>query len=208
MDKKTKTIVIVVIAVVVVGGLYSGINRWRQQRIANQILKGVYGLDTGILGGLTGGGNIQEQIAKEMAKEEAQQKIDEAKEAAKTPKDFYDDAEEMPTYDANSKALVAETKDIVEKVFGKAKTTSVSSGIYGTEFIGSGVVEFIITRLTTGEDLGTLSTLLTDKGLPIMYSGIDNKSAGVMAGDDDVAYTFGFEIGEQTVDVTIMKASQ
>lgn len=212
MDQKTKTIVVVVLAVLVVGGGFYGFNRWRQQRLANQILGQMYGLNTGMMGGFTGGGKISEEYAKELAKEfakdEIQQKNDEAKEAAKTPEDRYNDATEMGTYDANSKAVVSEAREFVEKVFGKAKATSVSSGLYGTEFVGSGVVEFTIARLTTGEDLAGLTKALTDKNIPVVYSGIDNKSAGVTAGDNNASYTFGFEIGEQTVGVTIMKTSQ
>ncbi|MBI5732292.1 MAG: hypothetical protein HY982_02955 [Candidatus Magasanikbacteria bacterium] len=199
MNKKAKTIVVVVLAVVVVGGVYFGINRWRQQRLANQILKGVYGLDTGILGKLTGGGTVPEQVAKEIAKqaakEEAQQKTDEAKEAAKTPEDRYNETEEMATYDANSKAIANDAKEIIEKAFGKAKLTTISTGMYGSGAAGSGVVEFKIARLTTGADLGALNKSFTDKGFNIMQSGIEDKNAGVMAGNDNVVYTVNFDIG-------------
>ena len=214
MNKKTITIVVITVAVlVVIGGVYYGFNRWRQQRLANQILGGIYGVETGgLLGKIIGGGSISDQVAQEMAKEaakeEARQKADEAKEAAKTPEDRYNETEEMPTYDANSKTMAAEAKDIVEKVFGKAKLTSISTGIYGSDIAGSGVAEFQIARLATGADLGALNKALTDKGLPIIQSGIDNKSVGVMAGSNDLVYTVSFEIGEQTVGVTIMKANQ
>lgn len=212
MNKKTTIVVVILVAVVVVVayGLYYGVNRWRQQRLANQILKEVYGVNTGgLLGKLTGGGGISEQIAqelaKEAAKEEAQQKADEAKEAAKTPEDRYNEAEEMSTYDANSKALAAEAKDIVEKVFGKTKLISISTGMFGAALNGSGVMEFEIARLSTGADLAALNKVLADKGLPVVQSGIDNKTAGVMAGTNESMYSVGFEIGEQTVTVTIMK---
>lgn len=204
MDKKTKTIVVVVLAVVVVGGVYFGINRWRQQRLASQILKGVYGINTGILGGLTGSGNIQEQIAKEAA----QQKVDEAKEAAKTPEDKYNEAEEAATYDVNSKAAVNAAKDILEKVFGKTKLTAVSTNNYGSENAVTSIMEFEIARLITGEDLSALNKALADKGLPISYSGVDNKTAMIAAGTAENSYSFGFEIGGQTVGVNIIKISQ
>ncbi len=211
MDKKTKTIVIVVLAVVVVGGLYYGVNRWRQQRLANQILKEVYGVNTGLLGGLTGGGNISNQIAQEMAKEaakeEIKQKTDEAKEAAKTPEDKYNETEEMATYDANSKAVADEAREIMEKAFGKVKLTSISTGLYGGGTAGSGTVEFQIAHLATGADLGALSKAFTDKGFQVMQSGIQDKSAGVMAGNDNVVYTVNFDIGGQTVGMVIMKTS-
>ncbi|MFA6424020.1 MAG: hypothetical protein WCV83_01750 [Candidatus Magasanikbacteria bacterium] len=213
MDKKTKTIVIVVLAVIVVAGAYYGINRWRQQRLVNQYLKGLYGggVNTGLLGnfaGGIGGGITQEQIAKEiakeMAKEELQQKNNEIKEAAKTPEDKYDAVEEMPTYDANSKALADVGKDIIEKAFGKAKLTTISSGLYGA---GSGMVSFTIARPTTAADLAALGKVLTDKGLPIMQSGIEDKSAGVMSGANNFIYTISFEIGEQEVGMLIMKTN-
>lgn len=211
MDKKTKTIVVVVLAVIVVGGVYFGINRWRQQNLVNQYLKGIYGMDTGLLGKLTGGG-ITSQIAQEMAKqaaqEEAQQKNNETQEAAKTPEDKYNATEEMPTYDANSKVVADEAKEIVEKAFGKTKLTSISTGLYGGGVGGSGVVEFRIARLATGADLGTLNKAFTDKGFQVMQSGMQDKNAGVMAGNDNVVYTANFEIGEQTVSMVVMRTNQ
>jgi len=208
MDKKTKTIVVVVLAVVVVSGLYYGVNRWRQQRLANQILKGVYGVDAGILGKLAGNGNIKEQIAKEIVQEEAQQKLDKAKEAAKTPEDRYNEAEEAATYDANSKIAANKAKAILEKVFGKAKLTAISSNMYGSEDAIYSAMEFKIARLITGEDLGALNKALTDKGMPITYSGLDNKTAMITAGSNENAYTFGFEVGGQVVGVGIIKTNQ
>ncbi|MFA6547514.1 MAG: hypothetical protein WCT11_01045 [Candidatus Magasanikbacteria bacterium] len=210
MDKKTKTIVVVVLAVVVVGGLYFGINRWRQQRLANQILKEVYGVNAGLFGQLTGGGvnsGMTNQIAQEMAKEAMKQQVNEAKEASKTPEDKYNDAEEMQTYDANSKAVAMVAKEIVEKAFGKAKLTSISTGMYGLT-AGSGILEFKTARLTAGEDLSALSKVLADKGLPILQSGIDNKTAMVVAGSDSSVFTITFEIGGQAVGVSIMKYAQ
>lgn len=206
MDKKMKTIIIVVLVIVVGGGLFYGINRWRQQRLANKILKEVYGVNTGLLGKITGNSGIANQIAQEKANEEARQQADEAKEAAKTPEDRYNETEEMATYDAGTKAVADEAKQIVEKVFGKAKLTSISNANYGTDVGVYGVAEFTISRPTTGADLGALNKELTDKGLPIIQSGIENKSAGVMAGTDAAVYTFGFEIGGQIIDVTIRKA--
>lgn len=210
MDKKTK-IIVVVVAVVVVGGLYYGINRWRQQRLFNQYLKGVYGLNTGILGGLASGGKVSDQvakeIAKEMAKEEAKQQADEAKEASKTPEDKFNEAKEAATYDNNSKVAANEAKSIVEKVFGKAKLTAVSSNTYGAENTVSSIMEFEIARLITGDDLGKLNEVLADKGLPVSYSGLDDKTAMVTAGSNENVYTFGFEVGGQTVGVNIIKTN-
>ena len=214
MNKQTKTIIIVVVAIVAVGGIYYGVNRWREQRLVNQYLKGIYGVDGGgILNKITGGasGGISNQIAQEMAKqavtEEAKQKADEAKEAAKTPEDRYNETEEMATYDANSKAVADGAKEIIEKAFGKAKLTSISTGLYSGGLDGSGAAEFKIARLTTGADLGALNKAFTDKGFKVMQSGVEEKNAGVMAGNDSVVYTVNFEIGEQTVSMVIMKTS-
>lgn len=208
MDKKTK-IIVIILAVVVVGGAIYGIQRWRQQRLVNQYLKGIYGGDVGLLNKITGGNNgITAEIAKEMAKEEAkeaaEEEANEAEEAAKTPEEKYNEVEEAEAYDANSKTTVNEAKDILEKVFDKIKLTSVYSGTYGDGSTISSVMEFEIARLTKGEDLAKLTEVLTDKGLPIIYSGIDDKSASVAAGDEAKSYTFGFEIGEQTIGVSFM----
>ncbi|MDP1759968.1 MAG: hypothetical protein Q8L01_00655 [Candidatus Woesebacteria bacterium] len=216
MDKKTKTIVIVVLAVVVVGGVAFGVNRWRQQQVANQILKEVYGVNTGLFGGLagglTGGGKVSDQVANEIAKQiaadEAKQKADEAHEAAKTPADKYNEVKEMATYDAASAALVGEIKGIMEKVFSKAKLTSFSSFSYG-EDVSNNVMEFEIPRLATGADLGALTKALTDGGLAVIQSGISDKTAMIIAGSDQAGtYSFSFAVDGQTVDVGVMKASQ
>jgi hypothetical protein len=195
-----KTIIIIIVAIVVIGGVYYGVNSWRQQ----QILKQVYGLNAGLLSG-----NIPDQIAKEIAKqgaqEEAQQAADVAKEAAKTPADKYNATQEMAAYDANSQAAVSETKTIMEKVFGQAKLTAVSTNVYDAEKVTSSIMEFTIARLATGADLTALTKALTDRGLPIIQSGIDNKSATVMAGSNDATvYSFGFEIDSQTVNANII----
>lgn len=212
MNKQTKTILIVVLALVVVGGVYYGVNRWRQQRLANQILQGVYGVGAGggLLDKLTGGGNIQAEIAKEIAeeaaKEEAETAAEEAAEAAKTPEDRYNETEEMQTYDANSTAVANDGRDIVEKVFGRTKLTTVSTGMYmGEQAEGSGVLTFKISRLTTGSDLGALNKVFTDRGYQIMQSGIEDGNAGMMAGNDAVIYTVNFDIGSQEVGMLIMK---
>ena len=114
----------------------------------------------------------------------------------------------MATYDANSKAVADEAKEIMEKAFGKVKLTSISTGLYGGGIAGSGVVEFKLDHLATGADLGALSKAFTDKGFQIMQSGMEDKSATVMAGNDSVIYTVSFDIGGQTLGMIIMKTSQ
>lgn len=207
MDKKTKTIVIIV-AVVVVGGLVMGINRWQQQRAVRQYFKTAQGIETGLLNKITGGG-ITKEIAKEIAKEESNKVEEGNAEEAKTPADIYNATEEMTAYDADSKALVTSVRSIVEKVFGKAKLTTVATNIYGVEMTGSGFMEFEIARLATGADLAVLNKELTGRGLPIMQSGISDKTAMVVAGNDETSvYTFGFEVGGQKVGISVLKAAQ
>ena len=208
-----KTITLVVVAIVAVGGVYFGVNRWRQQQLPNQILKEVGEVSTGLLKKLIGeGGNIQKQVAKEIAKEaaqeEAQQKADETKKAAKTPEDNYNETEEAATYDANSKTAANEAKDIMEKIFGKTKLTSITTTSYDSGNTTSSIMEFKIARLATGDDLGALNKLLTNKGLPIIQSSISDKTAMVMAGSNETTiYSFGFEIEGQTVGVNLIKTS-
>jgi len=209
MDKRTKTIVVVVLVIVITGGAYYGVNRWRQQRLVNQYLKGIYGTDAGgLLGKLTGNSGVPNQIAQEIAKEAAQQQADEAKEAAKTPEDKYNEAEEMTTYDANSKAVADGAQEIINKVFGTAKITAISTGMYGGGVNGSGLVEFTIGRLTTGADLGAINKAFADKGFEIIQSGIQDKNVGMMASNDDTAYTVNFEIETQTVSMIVIKSNQ
>lgn len=210
-----KTIIIIVVAVIVAGGVYYGVNRWRQQQLANQILKEVYGLNNtgGLMNKITGGGGtisgqIAQEMAKEAAKEEAKQKKDEAKEAAKTPEDRYNETEEMPAYDATSKTAGAEAKKIIEKVFDKAKLTSITTNMY-SEQTSSSMMEFKIARLAVGADLSALNKELTDMGLPIMQSGISDKTASIMAGNNETTiYSFSFEIDGQTVSANIIKTIQ
>jgi len=213
MDKKTKTIVIVVLAIVVIGGLYFGINRWRQQRLATQILQEVYGVNAGLFGKITGASGLSNQAAQEIAKQMAnvalQQKNEDAQEATKTPEGKYKATEEMTAYDVNSKAAVSEVKPIIEKVFGKTKLTSIYTTSYDSETLSYSMLEFTISRLANGADLGALNKVLTDKGLPILQSSIADKTAMVSAGNNETAmYSFGFEIDGQKVGVNITKANQ
>lgn len=187
-NKKTLIIVLVVVAVLIVGGY--AINRWRQGQLISQL----YGINTG-------------KIAEEMAKEEAKQKTEEVSEAAKTPEDKYNETKEISTYDDNSKTVTSEAKEIVEKAFGKAKLTGFSSGLYAGAN-KSGISAFKINRLTDAADAGTINKALTDKGLQIMNTSIDNQEVLIMAGNDNVQYTIQFNIGEQEVTISIIKTAE
>lgn len=182
MDKKTKTIVIVVLVIVVIGGLYYGINRWRQQRLVNQILSGAYGLNTGLLNKVTGGGDIQTQVAKEIAKqaakEEAQQKTDEAKEAAKTPEDKYNETKATILIGEMSPVVASEIEPAMKAVFGKTKITSYGSG-YMTGASGTFGANFMIPRVVTAEDLNKLSLEFKSKGYTVVSSSVEAESGSV-----------------------------
>ncbi|MDD2758314.1 MAG: hypothetical protein PHD72_02995 [Patescibacteria group bacterium] len=204
MDKKTLTTVLIVLGVVVVaGGAYWGYNRWQERRLAAQILKEMYG---GAAGGLLGGGGISASLAEEMAKQAAK---DEAKEAAMTPEDKFNETQEFAAYDDTSRAVSAEARGLVEKVFGKAKLVAFSSGYYGMgEGKGSGMASFEVSRLTTAADVGTFSKELTDQGMQILSSGVDTGTALIMAGNENAQYVINFTVGEQVVAVSIIKATE
>ncbi|MDD5726612.1 MAG: hypothetical protein PHC53_04400 [Patescibacteria group bacterium] len=209
MDKKTTTIVIIVVAVLIVcGGAYYGYYRWQQQRLVSQVFKEMYGVDLSKVSGQTGiQGKVAEEIAKEMAKEEVAQKQEEAREAAKTPEDRYNETQSVTAYDDASKGVSSEAQGIVEKVFGKAKLVGYSSGFYGGANKDSGVTTFKIARLTTGADVGAVSKAFSDQGLQILNSGVEDQQAMVMAGNDNVQYIVGFNLNEQDVNVSIMRAA-
>lgn len=202
MNKNT-LILIVVGAVIVVGGASYRIYRWQQQRALTNSIQALYGLSNGLSGSIPN--QVAQEMAKQAAKEEAKQKTDEAREAAKTPEDRYNETTEMPAYDENVRTVSAAAKEIVEKAFGKSKLTSFSTGFFGGTTKGSGIAAFKIARLATAMDVGTISTALVDKGLQIITSGTDNKEAMIIAGTDAVQYSISFSIGEQDVMVTIMK---
>lgn len=187
MNKKTLTVVVVaVVALVVLSGVFYGYNRWRQQRLANQIL-GMYGVNTGLINNL--GGNT-------------------AVEVGQSPEQIFNSTSEMSAYDENSKAVVADARDIVEKVFGKTKLTAYTSGSYGVANQNSGLAMFKTSRLTLAADVSALNKVLTDKGLRVISSGADRESGSIMAGNDTDQYIIGFGIGEQDITVTIVKTSK
>ena len=80
MDKKTKTIIVVVLSVVVVGGAFMALDAGNNSVWLINILKGYMARMPAVCWGkLTGGSGgisnqVAQEIAKEMAKEEAQQK--------------------------------------------------------------------------------------------------------------------------------------
>ena len=210
MDKKTKIIVFSALAIMVLGSAFYGFNRWRQQRLANQILKNVYGLNGGT--GLLGGGSIPEQIAQQMAneaaKEEMEQKEEEAREAAKTPEDRFNEAKETPTMGTVSSFLNSDLRPGMEAVFGKAKMTSYGSGMYGGP--EGFVAIFKVPRIVTAEDLGELADEFEDKGFVVGSTSVESDSGNLMmtkGNELTVSFSFSGNGEGQEVEVLYMDLS-
>lgn len=216
MDKNTKLVLIIVGIIVLVGAGYWGYQRYQQRHLVQEYYRqmgltpdavkalmaggGIGNMAGGLLGG---GGNISQQIAAEIAKQEAKDALDEAAEAAKTPEDKFKAITEVEAYDDASKALVSETRGIVEGVFGKAKLSVVSAGFYGAS--GSGVASYSVSRLTESGDVGRLAQDLTGKGFTILTSSAGDGEGVVMAQKGNAQYAIGFSLGEQEVGITVMK---
>ncbi|HNX11127.1 MAG TPA: hypothetical protein PKI61_03210 [bacterium] len=198
MDKKTKTIVIVIVAVAVIGGLCYGFNRWRQQRLANQLLRGMYGMNTG--GGLFGGdGKISDklarQIAEEAAKSEAEQKADEAAEAAKTPTDRYNETKPVALAGAMSSVVKEKIEPILTKVFGKIKPILFSGNYMGQD--GSFLVAFTVPKVIDSEDFNKLTEEFTSDGYTVGMSSIGSDAANLIVEKDGVTISLSYENSEE-----------
>ncbi|MDD5252025.1 MAG: hypothetical protein PHT12_05330 [Patescibacteria group bacterium] len=217
MSKKNLTILIVVVAVVAAGGLLYGYNRWRQEQRAAQVFKELYGINPeggvgGLLGKLTGGGNISDEIAKEMAKEaakdEARQKAEEAAEAAKTPEDRYNETKEAAIIGAAYPALDSEVKPKVESVFGKAKVTGYSGGYAGSQGF---MVMFKVPRLVSNDDMAKLAQKFIDEGFQLVINTADAEGGVVALEKENVASVqimYGSGIGEQEISITFIPSEQ
>lgn len=193
--KKMNPIVIVIVAVVVIGALYYGATRWRQQQYINQLAK-MYGGNAGLLGNLTGGNNglsdqMLKDIAKEAAKEEAQQKADDAKEAAKTPLDKFNETKTVDIAPAFSSMV----KSIIERpmtaVFGKIKPT-LFSGNYmkqGNSFL----VVYKVPKQPTSADMNKLVEELIKDGYTDAMSTIEAEAANILMEKDGNALSLYYE---------------
>lgn len=189
MNKKIKTtgkkmnpVVIVVVAVVVISCLYYGAKRWRQQQYVNQLTK-LYGGEAGLLGGLTGGNGglnqkLIEEMAKETAKEEAKQKADDAKEAAKTPLDRFNETKTV-SLTADMSSIMKETiESPLTAVFGKIKPT-LFSGNYMKQG-KSYLAVFKVPRQPTSEDMNKLVAELTKDGYVDAMTTIEAEAANIL----------------------------
>jgi hypothetical protein len=184
--KKTNPVVIVVIALVVLAGLYYGAKRWRQQQYVNQLTK-LYGGEAGLLGGLTGGNGglsqkMIEELAKEAAKNEAQEKADEAKEAAKTPLDRFNETKTVDLTPTFSSMLKSTVEGPMTAVFGKIKPT-LFSGNYmkqGDSFL----VVYKVPRQPTSADMNKLVEEFAKDGYIDAMSTIEAEAANLLMEKD------------------------
>jgi len=184
--KKMNPIVIVVIAVAVIGALYYGATRWRQQQYVKQLSK-LYGGDAGLLGNLTGGNSgltnqMIKDIAKESAKEEAEQKKEEAKEAAKTPQDRFNETKEVALTGNTSSVMKATIESPLKAVFGNIKIT-LFSGNYMKQG-DSYLAVFKVPKNPTSEDMNKLVEELTKSGYTSGMNTIEADAAHIIMEKD------------------------
>lgn len=198
--KKINPIVIVVIALVVLGGLYYGAKRWRQQQYVNQLAK-LYGGNAGLIGNLTGGGagglsdQMLKDIAKEAAKEEAEQKKEEAKEAAKTPQDKFNETKEVALVGNTSSIVKATIEAPLKAVFGNIKPT-LFSGNYMKQG-DSYLAVFKVPRTPTSEDMNKLIDELTKSGYTTGMNTIEADAAHIIMEKDGNSLSAYYENSEQ-----------
>jgi len=213
MNKKTKTIAIVAIVVVVLGGLYYGYNRWRQERLAAQFLKTMYGLESGKIGTLGSDlagkipANLAAELAKQAAEDEIKQKEEEAREAAKTPEDRFNETKAV-TLTGESSLLA---KDSIEPqltaVFGKIKPTLFSNGYAGTE--KSFLATFKIPKIPTAEDFEKLTKEFTDSGYKVAMNSVSADGANILLEKDNITISITYENSEdQEIGVIYMEQAK
>ncbi len=204
--KNKKTIIIVVAAVVVIGLAYYGFNRWRQQQVANQILKSVYGINAGgVLGnlGAGAGGNLADIYANELAKEAAKEKADAAKEAAKTPEDKYNETQSASIIGDVSPVMTSEITPAINAVFGKSKIISYGGGYMITQ-TGSFGATVKVPRVVTANDLNQLALEMKNKGYTVASSSVESESGEVslMKGEGaSLSFTYSDSGADQEVEV-------
>ncbi len=203
--KKINPIVIVVIAVVILGGLYYGATRWRQQQYIKQLAK-MYGGDPSLLSNLTGGNNglsdqMLQDIAKEAAKEEAEQKKEDAKEAAKTPQDKFNETKEITLTGDTSSIVKTTIESPLKAVFGNIKAT-LFSGNYmkqGNSYLAS----FKVPRAPTNEDMNKLVNELTKNGYVSGMNTIEADAAHIIMEKDGNSLSVYYESPENQ-EITVL----
>lgn len=202
MNKKTKIIIIVALAVVVVGGVYYAYNNWRKQKLLRDYLTQL-GVPESQLGDAAKQMSTKDlaDIYQGMAGDEYEE------EKPKTPKQLYEESTAVEVFDDNSKSIVNETKSFIEQVFGKAKLTSISGGYMGVK--GSGIAAYRLSRKIQSDDVTFLNKALTDRGFTIFSSSIDGKDAMIMAMKGEAEQiTVSFTIDEQDIGIFFLKVPE
>ena len=213
MNKNTKTIIIAVVIVAVLGGLYYGYNRWRQERLVSQYLKAVYGENAGALGGLVGGLNggttgmskeLLAELAKQAAKDEADQKKEEIAEAAKTPEDRFDETKAVSLTGSMSSVLKSKIEPQLTAVFGKVKPTLFSNGYMGQE--NSFLVVYKVPVIPTSDDMNKLVEKFTAAGYVSAMNSIGADSSNLLFTKDNATVSIYYENSEnQEVGILYME---
>ena len=207
MDKKTTTTVVIVLAVVVIaGGVYYGFNKWRQQRLANQILTEMYGVGAGDVSKLTGGitGKMAADIAEEAAKQDAADKKAAEEEAAKTPEDRFNETKEVALTGSTASVVKDNIEPILTTVFGKVKPVLFSGGYMGQE--GSFLASFKIPSVPTSEDFNKLTEEFTSDGYKVVMNSVTADSGNLMLQKDDITISISYESPEdQEIGVLYVK---
>lgn len=216
-NKKTITIVVIVLAVVVIGsGAYYGYNRWHQQRILNDYYQALYGTNApgmmaGLLGGATTGGLSADAInelaklqAEEDAKQEAEDAANEKEEAAKTPEDKFNEAEAAYLTSSVSPLFDQVAKANVEAIYGKYKIIASTIGYYGTAGFA---VQVMVPEKITAESFDKLTQKFVEQGYVSSYGEIENSTGIMMLGKDDgTTITLSFDTDSDEQGITIMYA--
>ena len=200
MNKKTKPagkkinpIVIIVIVLVIIGGLYYGFTRLRQQRYINQLKKLYGGEASGLLGGVNQ--KLIEELAKETVKEEAKEKADEAKEAAKTPLDRFNETKEVSLTANNASIIKSVIEPQLTTVFGKIKPIMVSGNYLGQG--DSFLVGFKISRQPTSEDMNRLVDEMAKSGYVDAMTSITAEAANIVMSKDGNSISVSYENPEE-----------
>ncbi|MFH1089177.1 MAG: hypothetical protein V1716_02010 [Candidatus Uhrbacteria bacterium] len=171
-------------------------------------IAGLVGGTGGLLGGVPGGlsadamkelANLQ---AEEDAKQEVQNAADEAKEAAKTPRDKYNEAETAYLSGNVSPLFDQVARSNVEAVFGECKIVSSTFG-YG---VGGFVVQVMVPEKVTAEKFDQLVQRFVDQGYASAYGEITADAGMMMLEKDDgsTVFTFNFDAESDEQGIAIM----
>ncbi len=194
--------------------MYYSINRWRQERLIRQAYKQIYGVDVGKIGGIPGvpdivPGKMMEEIlkeeAKQQAKEEARQKKEEAIEAAKTPRDKFNEAKESVLKGEIAAIFDNKIKSAMEKVFDKTKV----SEYFRLGDSGEGMMinfEVMVPQIVSDGNFDKLVEEFTNRGYKIVWDVREAGSAGVTMGKNGEGIQIGYsEEGGQKISVSYTK---